>query len=188
LRLNLTGEKKQYIALSDEYYKIRLFEFPELHSLYTNLAFRKRFVNFIFPLGEDSLLVMFDDHSFFVIPKKNLVESENKGVIELTGSEELKTVFTEKKVDLLSFREGQELLFKIGTDKIYSVDFDAASNQIGANKVEVVFDAATHESNTLLVLENGGTFEADEDGNLCEQLFVACMDDNEYLIKNLKVL
>lgn len=50
LRLNLAGEIKQYIALSDEYYKIRLFEFPNMHVLATNLAFRKRFVNYIFSI------------------------------------------------------------------------------------------------------------------------------------------
>jgi hypothetical protein len=174
--------------LSDEYYKIRLFEFPELHSLYTNLAFRKRFVNFIFPIGEDSLLVMFDDNSFFLIPKSNLVESENTGVIELKSSEEIKSLFEGHKADLIDVRNGKELYFKLGADKIYKADLDLASHQIGANNIELVFDAATHESGTLLVLENGGTFEADGEANKQSEIFVACMDDNDYVVKNLKVL
>ena len=174
--------------MSDEYYKIRLFEFPELHSLYTNLAFRKRFVNFLFPLGEDSLLVMFDDNSFFLIPKQNLIDSENKGVIELFASEQLKGLFENKKIDLISARDGKELIFKIGTEKIYTADLDLALHHIGEKKIELVFDSATHESGTLLVLENGGVFEAESNTDQSHETYVVCMDDNDYLVKNFKVL
>jgi len=188
VKLNLTGELKQYIALSDEYYKIRLFEFPELHSLYTNLAFRKRFVNFIFPIGEDSLLVTFDDNSFFLIPKQNLAESENKDIPEIIVSENLKALLQDKKMDLLSVRGGQEIFFKLGTDKIYRADLDIASHLVGSKGVELVFDAAAHQSGTLLVLENGGTFEFEGSDKLDQEIYVACMDDNDYIVRNLKVL
>ena len=188
MKLNLTGELKQYIALSDEYYKIRLFEFPELHSLYTNLAFRKRFVNYIYPVAENSLLVAFDDNAFFLIPQSNLVESENKGILELSIVGELKTLLQDKKLDLLSVRNGQEIFFKVGADKIYRTDLDMASHAVGSKGIELVYDAEAHGSGILLVLEHGGTFEAENSDSQSQELYVACMDDNDYLIKDLKVL
>jgi len=131
---------------------------------------------------------MFDDNSFFLIPKQNLIDSENKGVIELFASEQLKGLFENKKIDLISARDGKELIFKIGTEKIYTADLDLALHHIGEKKIELVFDSATHESGTLLVLENGGVFEAESNTDQSHETYVVCMDDNDYLVKNFKVL
>lgn len=114
LKLNLTGQVQQYVALSDEYYKIRLFEFPNLHVLTTNLAFRKRFVNYIFEVNEDSLLALFDDNKFFRIPKECLLSSDSTDVVEVTISEQFQALIDRKKLEFLELRENSTAIFKIG--------------------------------------------------------------------------
>lgn len=80
LMTNSEGVEKLYLA--DEYYKIRIFNFENLHILETNISFRKRFVS-SFQLYNNDLLMVFDDSRFFKITAQQLEESNNVSQIEI---------------------------------------------------------------------------------------------------------
>jgi len=78
---NKSGER--LFVTGDEYYKIRLFSFPNLHDLRTSISFKKRFVRSL-QFWEDDLLVGFDDGSVFRLSKDQLDRSDSIGENELT--------------------------------------------------------------------------------------------------------
>lgn len=184
LTLNISGENKQYIALSDEYYKIRLFEFPEMHHLATNLAWRKRFVTGIFPVGLDTLLVLFDDNKFFRIPKSSILEADDTDIVEVSLSEDLQTLIQGKTLEILDIRNGNEVILLVGSDNIYKAKFDAESNSFSGS-TEQVYGAGENQDGISLVLEQGGVFDLDASNCLHKEIFVASMDSKDYVVKGV---
>lgn len=74
-RLQQNSRGERFLITADEYYKVRVFDYPNIHSLKTSIAFRLRFVTSL-QLYKDNLLLGFDDQEAYMV-KQGQIESSN---------------------------------------------------------------------------------------------------------------
>jgi hypothetical protein len=178
-RLLELEDNVKVVALSDEYYKIRFFDFPNLHKLRTNIAFRKRYVTSL-QYFNGFLYLIFDDNKMFRIKNTELYSSDHNldNIQPVLYDSESSSFFKGKFEFLNNWENGLTLLS--GTERIWR--FDVVESEDGSVSIENGKEVLDSGNDHLLVeLETGGDWSA----GFSNQGICALMDTTEYVVKSI---
>ena len=171
------------IALGDQYYKVRIFDFPDLHTLRTSVAFRKRWVTSLAYIG-DSLYLIFDDNQIYRVDQKEIESSGNnpEWIQKVAGVENFNP-------DGLSMEFlgnwGNGLTLLLGSSKVLRLGVKQQEGAEGASgKFEfVVSSEEVYGDSNILPLETGGDWESE--AGLGSKNWYAVMNAEAYEVNQI---
>lgn len=143
------------LGIADEYYKIRIFDFPNLHSLKTSISFRKRYVVSM-TYFKGALYLIFDDMKLFRVNQEEIMNSFN----DLENISEVKGFDFEAGSNVIFMQNSDDKLnFFVDNQEI--VRFGVEEKKVGEDEVE--FELVERESvvksgdeSRLVLAEYGG--------------------------------
>lgn len=167
------------IGIADEYYKIRVFDFPELHNLKTSVSFKKRFVNSMF-YKKKALWIILDNMRLYRVDGAEIEHSEN----------DLKNF---SKVENFDFKEDSHVVFVQSGEETDRLNFFVNNREVVSYLIQeeekedgglryFLTDRKTvlkaQEENVLVLDEIAGDWE-ERDGELEVYRFIE-MNNLEY--------